>query len=187
MKTKILRVLFILILSGTTSNGYSNTSSLKRVIKKALHKEVEIKLDIISSSGEILISKFIKSNSFVLDNFNLKKFEPGIYFIELHKDFEVKVYKMVISNSREASLDYTNKYFKPYVYSKQHKIFLNKLHLTSSPVEISIYYEKELIYEEVIINKKKLERVYSLDLSKTGYYEVLIMTEGKTYSSILYL
>ena len=39
----------------------------------------------------------------------------------------------------------------------------------------------------LIINKKKLERVYSLDFSKTGYYEVLIITEGKTYSSILYL
>ena len=106
--------------------------------------------------------------------------------IELHKDLEVNVYKMVISDSGDTYLDFTIKYFKPYVYNKNHKIFVNKLNLISNPVEISIFYENELIYEEVI-NEKKLERVYNLDQSKKGHYEVLILAEDKTYSSTIYL
>lgn len=186
MKRKILNVLLIITFFGCLTDGYSYTSPMKKSFKKEFYVKAETKLDIIDSKGYTVISKFIKSDSFILDNFDLTNFEHGDYLIELHKDLEVNIYKMVISDSGDTFLDFTTKYFKPYVYNKDHKIFVNKLNLIFKPVEISIFYEKELIYEEVI-NEKKLERVYSLDHSKKGHYEVIILAEDKTYSSIIYL
>ena len=186
MKRKILNVLLLITFFGYQTDGYSITSSLKKSFKKGFYVKAETKLDIIDSRGYTVISKFIKSDSLILDNFDLTNFENGDYLIELHKDLEVNVYKMVISDSGDAFLDFTTKYFKPYIYNKDHKIFVNKLNLISNLVEVSIFYENELIYEEVI-NEKKLERVYNLDQSKKGHYEVLILAEDKTYSSTIYL
>ena len=186
MKRKILNVLLIITFFGCLTDGFSITSSLRSSIKKEFYVKAETKLDIIDSRGYTVISKFIKSDSFILDNFDLTHLEHGDYLIELHKDLEVNVYKMLILDSGDISLVFTIKYFKPYVYNKDHKIFVNKLNLTSNPVEISIFYKKELIYKEVI-NEKKLERVYNLDQSKKGHYEVLILADNKIYSSITYL
>lgn len=186
MKKKILNFLLTLTLFGFINNSFSDSRIISSS-NKGVYVKAETKIDLFNSNGDLLISKFIKSNGFILDNIDYSKFEYGKYVLELHKDLEVNIYTMQISDLGVVFFDFTEKYFKPYIINKNHKIFVNKLNLIPTVVEISIFYENELIYNELIPDKIKLERLYSLDDSKRGRYKVIVSAEGKYYSSILYL
>jgi hypothetical protein len=107
--------------------------------------------------------------------------------IELHEGLEINIYKMIISDSGLVDIIHSYKLYKPYIFSRNHKIFVNQLNLTSTNIEVSILYEDEMIFKEAINNNIKLERVYSLDKSKKGRYELLVTSNGKSFSSIFYL
>ena len=187
MKKKILNFVTIasVLLLSPISFSYNHDPVLFSDIE--ISSERKTKLAVINSEGKLLLSKLINSSTFIFDSIEFSKFSRGEYVIELHEDLEINIYKMIISDSGLVDIIHSNKFYKPYIFNRNNKIFVNQLNLTSTNIEISILYEDEMIFKEAINNNIKLERVYSLDKYKKGRYELLVTSNGKSFSSIFYL
>lgn len=187
MKKKILNFVTIasVLLLSPISFSYNHDPVLLSDIE--ISSKRKTKLAVINSEGKLLLSKLINSSTFIFDSIEFSKFSRGEYVIELHEDLEINIYKMIISDSGLVDIIHSNKFYKPYIFNRNNKIFVNQLNLTSTNIEISILYEDEMIFKEAINNNIKLERVYSLDKYKKGRYELLVTSNGKSFSSIFYL
>lgn len=187
MKKKILNFVIVASVLFLSPLGFSYNHDSILLSDVEIPSDRKTKFTVINSEGKLLLSKLINSNAFIFDSIELSKFSKGKYVIELEEDLEINIYKMIISDSGLFDITHLSKFFKPYIFKRNHKIFVNQLNLTSTNTEISILYEDELIYREVINNNIKLERIYSLDKSKKGRYELLVTANGKSFSSIFYL
>lgn len=154
------------------------------------------KLTITNSYGVVVYREFIEqSGVYTQKGFDLTQLRNGNYLFELEKDlliqiipFSVSQNNVVFSKEKEITI------FKPFVVSKNHKIYLSKLTLEQNPLSIDIYYDDnsgitnyEKIHSEKIENTKVIERIYALDKKKKGNYKVLMKENGREFAQFFTL
>ncbi len=149
------------------------------------------KLTITNSYGVVVYREYIEqSGIYTQKGFDLTQLMNGNYLIELEKELQIQITPfcvtrniVVFSKEKEVTI------FKPFVVTKNHKLYLSKLTLEQDPLTIDIYYDDpsgftnyEKIYSEKIENTKVIERIYALDKEKKGTYKVLMKANGREYA-----
>ncbi|MDG2150982.1 MAG: hypothetical protein P8K12_02005, partial [Polaribacter sp.] len=92
MKT-IHKILLVALMFGTLI-GYAKEINFKKVIKiefKNVKKGHELRIK--NENGETFYSKEIQISGNYSQLFNFSSLENGLYTAELHKDFEINIYK----------------------------------------------------------------------------------------------
>ena len=72
--------------------------------------------------------------------------------------------------------------FKPVVRTKDNFIMLSRINFDKEVLDIAIYYEGKEVYNANLASDKKLvNKIYKLDASIKGDYEVVVKVKGKSY------
>lgn len=154
------------------------------------------KLTITDSYGIVVYKEYIEqSGIYNQKSFDLTQLRNGNYLFELEKDLLIQIIPFNVSQNNVVFLKEKElTIFKPFVVSKNHKIYLSKLTLEQNPISIDIYYDDnsgitnyEKIHSEKIENTKVIERIYALDKKKKGNYKVLMKENGREFSQVFTL
>ena len=139
-------------------------------------------LVIKDANGLILHSEEVKKKGTLVKTFNLSELENGIYTLELEKDFQIIVKTIKVKNNNVTFLnDAEQVVFKPIVRNKENKLMISKIAFDAEPLQVSIYYNNEIIYSETLEGDNILNRVYSLDGELKGDYKVVSYNNGRSY------
>ena len=183
MKTMKRNVLVVALLL-TTLMSFGNTIKTNETTIKVAFTDVKKgnALTITNKDGVVLHKETIEKEGSLTKVFDFSKLEDGIYFVEVEKDFEFVTKTYVVSNNevtfKEGS---TTKIFKPVIRAEENKILLSKLTFDEKPVQVSLYFNNEVIFAETVKESKMINRVYSLDKNEKGTYRVIVHNNGKSY------
>ncbi|WP_026775950.1 hypothetical protein [Polaribacter sp. Hel_I_88] len=187
MKT-IKRKVFVAIFMLVTIVNFANNNDLNTLLSADKVKIVfnnakkGNQLVIKDADGTILHSEEIKKEGTLVKTFNLSELKNGIYTLELEKDFQIVVKTIKVDNNNVTFLEDAEKLiFKPLVRNKENKLMITKIAFDAKPLQISIYYNNEVIYSETIEGDEILNRVYSLDKNLKGDYKVVSYNNGRSY------
>lgn len=91
---------------------------------------------------------------------------------------------MVFNKAKETTI------FKPVTRIKNDIVYISKLTLNNTPLNVDMYYENphlyggyNLVHSEKIENNTKIERAYKL--SKKGNYKLVYTTEGRQFTTFI--
>jgi hypothetical protein len=189
MKTLKRKVLIIVFMLGTFIN-YANNSAFDNLFdtKKVIVEFNNVKkgntLLIKDEEGSQLHSENINKQGKLVKTFDFSELENGNYSLELDKDFEIVIQFITIKNDMVTFNEEDNKIiFKPVIRTKDNKVFISKNTFDQKPLEISIYYNNEIIYSETATSNAILNRIYSLNKEIKGDYLVSISNNGRNYTS----
>tara|TARA_R110002072_G_scaffold198577_3_gene356172 strand:- start:507 stop:1127 length:621 start_codon:yes stop_codon:yes gene_type:complete len=187
MKT-IKRKVFVAIFMLVTIVNFANNNNLNTLLSADKVKIVfnnakkGNQLVIKDADGAILHSEEIKKEGTLVKTFNLSELKNGIYTLELEKDLQIVVKTIKVDNNNVTFLEDAEKLiFKPLVRNKENKLMITKIAFDAKPLQISIYYNNEVIYSETIEGDKILNRIYSLDKNLKGDYKVVSYNNGRSY------
>lgn len=194
MKDLIKKSVVVIVMI-TTIIGYAKGENPGKRINKENTTTLSInnvekgnKLLIKDNQGIVLYKETIQKSGSYLKGFDLSELPDGIYFFELVKNIQMEIIPFEMANHK-AVIKKTNKdiIYKPYVRTKESRIFVTNLSLNKSPLKITIFYASDnvtfdyQIFSETIKNTQDIQRVYKLDGTKKGTYKIVINTEGKTF------
>jgi len=136
-----------------------------------------------NAAGETIYTNQVNFKGDVTQILNFKTLDEGVYTVEVDKAFQVET--TIVKVLGDAVVVEKNKgetIFKPVVRTKNNTLLISKLGLDTHKMTISIYYEYDLIYSEVLNGESVLNRALKLDDSAKGNYKVIIKANGKTYT-----
>ena len=191
---KLMKKSMLLVAMVATIASYASEPSING--RKSDIKKTVILLNNVKQGQQLLIKDYadvvlyqetIDRSGLYSKVFDLSVFPSGNYYFEIEKDIEFNIIPFKVSlDEVEIFKEKENNFYKPFVRSKENKIYLSRMSLNLQPLKVKIYYDglngEELIYSENIKNKKIIERIYTLDKSFEGLYKIVILTEGKTFS-----
>lgn len=189
MKTTIKNYIVVALMLGTLL-GYANESntSFKSIDGKRV--KVEFKavkkgntLTIKQRNGVILYSSEIKNTGTFSKIFDLSALTSGNYIAELEKDFEIIEKSFKVENGTVIFTSDDETEFKPVIRTQNELVLISKISFNHKPVEVTIYYEDDVIYSETIVETKEiLNRVYKVSKEQKGTYRVVVNTNKKSYT-----
>tara|TARA_R110001606_G_C15152052_1_gene625881 strand:- start:62 stop:643 length:582 start_codon:yes stop_codon:yes gene_type:complete len=187
MKT-IKRKVFVAIFMLVTIVNFANNKDLNTLLSadkvKVTFNDAKKgnQLIIKDANGTILHSEEVTKEGTLIKTYNLSELKNGIYTLELEKDFEIVVKSVKVNNKKVTFLvDAERLIFKPIVRNEENILMITKIAFDAKPLQISIYYNNEIIYSETIEGDEILNRVYSLDKELKGEYKVVSYNNGRSY------
>lgn len=185
-KSLVLVVLFTTLLGNANEISIRNLNDSKTTLLTLANVKQGNQLLIKDSFGIVLYKESIEKSGEYNKGFDLTSLPEGDYFFELNKGFEIKVIPFNLSyNAIEFNKDNEVTIFKPHVKIKENFVYVTQLSANKKPVAIDLYYfvdgYYQLIHSEVVENKQRIEKVYSLDKNLLGKYKIEFKTEGKTF------
>lgn len=184
IKTKVLVVVFMLVtlVNYANNTNFNNALDAKKV--KVVFKDAKKghQLTIKDSDGIALHSENVTKKGNLVKIFNFSKLENGNYTLELEKDFEIVIKSMKI-NGNTVTFDENAKktIFKPVIRNKENRLIITKISFDKKPLQVSLYFNNEIIYSETVKGDSILNRVYRLDEEKKGNYRVVLHNNGRSY------
>lgn len=185
--TLVLVVLFTALLA----NANTSLNDLKDIRTTTLtlkHVKQGDELLIKNTYGVILYKEIIQNSGSYIKGFDFTQLPKGDYFFELNKDFQINIIPFYVSNKTIAfKNDKESTIFKPLVRNKENKVYISKLSLNYTPLEVTVSYEDienndfNVIYSETLENSNNISRILNLDLEKKGKYRIVTKTEGRTF------
>ena len=167
MKT-IHKIILVALMFGTLM-GYAGeiTNFTKFRFKKVI--KIEFKnvkkghdLTIKNEIGETIYSKKIQTSGNYSQLFNFSSLENGLYTAELHKDFEIDIYKFKVKNGLVSYFQKNDmKVFKPVIRTEKNLLYVSKLAFNKESLDILIYYKDKVVMNETIKGDGILNRIYS--------------------------
>lgn len=187
MKT-INKIILVALMFGTLI-GYAEeiTSSTEFKFKKVI--KIEFKnvkkgheLRIKNENGETFYSKEIQTSGNYSKLFNFSSLENGLYTAELHKDFEINIYKFKVKNGLVSYIEKNDvNFFKPVIRSEKNLLYISKLAFNKETLDILIYYKDKVVVNETVKGDGILNRVYKLSESQKGDYKIIINSENRIF------
>lgn len=139
-------------------------------------------LSIIDKHGVKIYSEVVSENGDLSKIIDMSSLEKGTYYVELEKDFkiiikpfEVKKHQVFIDKMAEKVI------FKPVIRSEENLLLISKLAFEEEYIQLTLYYENEIIYSETIKGENILNRVYRLESEEKGNYLVSIYSNGRNF------
>ncbi len=139
-------------------------------------------LTIKDAANFTLYTEVINGSGTYAKKFDLSALSDGEYVIELSKDceivvkaFQIKLNQIIISQNSE----YT--FFKPTIRMDNNKLMVSQLSLSSSPLELELYYKGALIHTDQIKGSAILSRAYQLSPLEKGSYTVVMTSQNRQY------
>ena len=188
MKTIIRKTVLVALMLGTLTS-YATGTTL--VDKKGTEAKVELvnvkkgqRLYIIDSEGEILYQERIKKDGTFIKNFDFTSLKDGLYTLELNKDFQIDITPFSVKSGRAIFKNKEVKtIFKPVVRTTNNKVLVSKFDFEATPLQVTIYYEGDVIFKETVKGGNVLQRVYKLRKDIKGDYRVVMKANDRTYSN----
>lgn len=181
MKT-IHKILLVALMFGTLI-GYAKEINFKKVIKiefKNVKKGHELRIK--NENGETFYSKEIQISGNYSQLFNFSFLENGLYTAELHKDFEINIYKFKVKNGLVSYFEKNDvNIFKPVIRSEKNLLYISKLAFNKETLNILIYYKDKVVMNETMKGEGILKRIYKLSESQKGDYKIIINSENRIF------
>ncbi len=189
-KMKTTKKILLVVLMLGTLIGYANDNNTADVILNAKKVKVEFRavkkghtFTIKDSRGTRLYKQTVTSSGNFSKLFDLTALENGSYTAELDKDFEVIIKPFIVDNGLVTFLgNKKEKIFKPVIVNKKDLVLISKIEFNNKPLNVTIYHENEMIYNEKVSGDNYLNRVYSLAKSPRGSYKIIINSDNRTYT-----
>ncbi|MGJ8759986.1 MAG: hypothetical protein ACSHXA_05545 [Polaribacter sp.] len=188
MKTIIKTVLVVTLMFGTLiSYANDNTKSTNSVaVKKVKVEFKDVKkgnaLTIKNEYGITIYKQVLQSSGNFTKNFDLTNLEDGLYTTELEKDFEIIIKKLEI---KDGFVTFYKKekevIFKPVIRTEGNLILISKIEFDNQPLNVTLYYNNDIIFSDKVEGEKILNRVYKLSETEEGAYKVVINSDDRTY------
>jgi len=186
IKTRVLVVVFML---GTLVN-YANNTNLETNLDakkiKVAFKDAKKghQLIIKNSAGVILHTEEVEKKGDLVKVFDFSKLKNGNYTLELEKDFEI-IIKSVKVNETEIIFDEASerKIFKPVVRNEANTLMISKIAFDKKPLQVTLFFNDEVILSETVVSETILNRVYKLDSEQKGEYKVIIRNNNRSYTN----
>ena len=143
-------------------------------------------LSVKDINGIVLYKEFIKETGTYTKGFDLTALPDGAYVFELDKDLEINTIPFKVK-SNVVVFDKENEktIYKPLIRVKGDLVYLTKLTLNETPLNIKIYFESEgeskLMFTETLKDAKTINRIYKLEGLKVGSYKMVFNTEGRQF------
>lgn len=193
MKNSIKKIMFIACLAVTLIGKANTNNDLDYAIEVLNDLKVKVTynhvkkgqlLSIKDQDGTLVYSEKVSENGRLVKVLDLSNLENGNYNIELEKDFRILVNPIKVENNKLVFDETLDKVvFKPVVRNKEDLLLISKLTFDNNPLQLSIYYEDELIYSESIKEKATIiKRAYRLEKEIEGTYKVVLNSNNRSYT-----
>ncbi|WP_341220444.1 DUF3244 domain-containing protein [Polaribacter atrinae] len=189
MKTIIKTILVVTLMFGTLiSYANDNTKSNNSVaVKKVKVEFKDVKkgntLTIKNENGITIYKQVLQTSGNYTKNFDLTNLENGSYTTELEKDFEIIVKKLEVKDGFVTFYKNENEIiFKPVIRTEGNLILISKIEFDNQPLNVTLYYNNNIIFSDKVEGEKVLNRVYKLSETEEGAYKVVISADHRTYT-----
>lgn len=184
---KTIKITLILALCFTMLNSFAtplnpvksskNVTSVKFDNVKKGHQ-----VTIFDKEDNVLFQEEVNANGSYNRNFNLTALESGTYSIELDQDIKIVTKYFTVQNG---TVIFNNNleqvFYKPIAIITNNQLKISQLSSTDEVLDVSIYYNNELIHEDSLSDATILKRMYLLSEDKKGDYTVIMKSYGKTF------
>ncbi|WP_405294096.1 hypothetical protein [Algibacter sp. Ld11] len=194
---KHLRKGILMVTIFATISSFANEVSIKNEADKTSLTLTDVKkgnlLSIKDENGIVLYKEFIQKSGSYTKGFDLTELPDGDYLFEVDKDVEISTIPFTVG-ANGVTFDKAEEkvIYKPVTRVVGDLLYVTKLSLDETPLEIDIYYESdtahnglESVYSEKVENSKIIERVYKLSDLKEGKFEVVCHSEGRTFTKTI--
>ena len=188
MKTIIKTILVVTLMFGTLiSYANDNKESTNAVAVKRVKVEYKAvkkgnALTIKNEYGITIYKQVLQSSGNYTKTFDLTNLEDGIYTTELEKDFEILVKKLEVKDGFVTFYKNENEViFKPVIRTEGNLVMISKIEFGDQPLNVTLYYQNNIIVSDKLNGEKILNRVYKLSEAEKGAYKVVINTDNRTY------
>jgi len=184
----MMRKIVLVALMLGTLNGYATETTL---VENGNEVRVEIatlkkgqNVSIKDSKGKVIQKKTVETENSVDKAFDFNTLENGYYTLEVNKDFQiVEIPFTVVSGKTTFYAKEEKTIFKPVVRTQANSLLISKLEFDANPLEVSIFYEGEEIFNETVKGGSLLQRAYKLEEQNKGFYKVVLKANDRTYSN----
>lgn len=170
MKTLITLTTLVLLLGSDLSNTVKEDKSINQTYIKDKDGHVLFETDKIYTI-EALEGLF-----------NFTNLKDGLYIVELIKDFKIEIKPFAVANNNIVFIEEADEIlFKPVIRQNEEQLMISLLDFSSNNVDITIYFEEEVIYKETLQNQVEYNRAFQLDKSKKGTYKAVVKANKRVY------
>jgi len=186
MKTTGRKLLVAVVFMLGTLSNYANVGGISKSTKlvKVIFENVEKNHNLIvkDSQGIILHKENISKDGHLEKIFDFSSLKDGAYEIVVDKDFEILVKTFEVKGNQILFKNSTEKtIFKPVIKNKEDKVLISRINFDRSPLAVSIYYNNQVILEEVLKSEKSvINKAYKLDKNLKGTYKVIVSNKEKS-------
>ena len=188
MKTIIKTILVVTLMFGTLiSYANDNKESTNAVAVKRVKVEYKAvkkgnALTIKNEYGITIYKQVLQSSGNYTKTFDLTNLEDGLYTTELEKDFEIIVKKLEVKDGFVTFYKDENEIiFKPVIRTEGNLVMISKIEFEEKPLNVTLYYQNNIILSDEVSGEKVLNRVYKLSEFEKGTYKVVVNTNDRTY------
>uniref|UniRef100_UPI0013FD8E5E hypothetical protein n=1 Tax=Polaribacter sp. 20A6 TaxID=2687289 RepID=UPI0013FD8E5E len=129
-----------------------------------------------------IYKQVLQSSGNYAKTFDLTNLEDGLYRTELEKDFEIIVKKLEVKDGFVTFYKDENEIiFKPVIRTEGNLVMISKIEFEEKPLNVTLYYQNNIILSDEVSGEKVLNRVYKLSEFEKGTYKVVVNTNDRTY------
>jgi alpha-D-ribose 1-methylphosphonate 5-phosphate C-P lyase len=195
-----LRKGILMVAMSTTMLSFANDFSIIKVKNGANKTSVTLTdvkegnlLSIKDENGIVLYKEFIQKSGSYSKGFDLTELPDGSYLFEIDKDVEIDTIPFTVEAEVVTFAKEEEKViYKPVTRVVGDLLYVTKLSLDESPLEIDIFYETsavngalESVHSETIQDSKVIERVYKLEDFNQGTFEIVYHTDGRIFTEVI--
>jgi len=183
-KNIVLVMLFTMLCSyGTEISSLRNNEDGKTILMLENVKAGE-QLIIKDIHGLVLFKESIEKDGNYSKSFDLTDLPDGNYNFELDSYFKIKIIPFkVLLNAVKFDKSNEQVIYKPYVLVKDDMLYITKLNMKKSPLDIKLLYNNgdgyNLLYSETIEKTIDIKRVYKISKEQKGVYKLVFKSEGR--------
>ncbi len=179
MKMNLKKSVFVVLMLGTLI-GYANETT-KVVNEETIitRKKAKQSWSIKDSKGAIVY----KQNGIAkIEAINSIELNDGAYTLEVEKDFKIELTPILVKNGiTTLKRKSATTIFKPVFRKESNKVLVSQLAINSKALDVTIYYEDEIIFKDKVVGGTILGRVYKLRKDIKGDYKVIMKANDRTY------
>ena len=188
MKMTIRKIVLVALMLGTLNSYATGTTMVETMGTEAKVEFLTVKkgqqLYIKNSEGKVLQEKTLEADSSIENAFDFASFKNGYYTLEVNKDFQIEVIPFTVVAGNPTFYQKEEKtIFKPVVRTESNNVLVSKLEFDQAPLQVTIYYEGEVIFKDTVKGGNVLRRVYKLRKEIKGDYKVVMKTNDRTYTN----
>ena len=184
-KTLTKRLLVTLMLGAFISSATENPSKKEhanstRIVLNDVKKGPI--LFIKNITGKILHKQLLNITGAITKEFDFSSLKNGYYTLEINKDFQIDIKPFTVISGEAIFHKKAEKViFKPVIRTDKNKVLISKLDFDAISIQISIYYEGEIIYTDIAKGEFLIEKIYALQEDKKGNYKIVTKANDRIY------
>ncbi|MFD2567134.1 hypothetical protein [Pseudotenacibaculum haliotis] len=185
MRTVIRKSIIVALMLGTLNsyatgttivNNKSEISASLVNVKKGQHIYIK------NAEGKVLHEEVIEKTGSLDKGFNFQSLQNGYYTLEINKDFQIEVRPFTVISGQATFYTKEEKtIFKPVVRTEGNKVMVSKLDFEAAPLQVTLYFDGEVILRETLKGEKVLKRVYNLRKDIKGKYKMVMKANDRIY------